>query len=183
MLTQQKIMTAEELSALPDAPTRRELIEGELREMPPASYEHGRHAMKAGVALFNHVIANNLGEVCAAETGFLVSTAPDTVRAPDAAYVAADRNLQFSARRGYFPGPPDLAIEVISPNDAFSEVHEKALGWLAAGTRMVILLDPAQRAAVAYRSPDDIRHHGSEATLDASDVVPGWSVAVAELFA
>ena len=84
---------------------------------------------------------------------------------------------------GFFPGPPDLAIEVISPSDRYSDVAEKVEDWLSAGTRMVIVVDPRRRVAIVHlpgREPITLHEHE---TLDGGDVVPGWSMPVADIFA
>jgi Uma2 family endonuclease len=89
-----------------------------------------------------------------------------------------------AARRveGYWPGAPDLAAEVVSPNDTHTGVTEKALAWLDAGSRMVLVVDPLQRAVTVYRSLDDIRVLTKDATVDGGDVVPSWRLPVADLF-
>ncbi len=83
---------------------------------------------------------------------------------------------------GYWPGAPDLAAEVVSPNDTHTGVTEKALAWLEAGSRMVLVVDPLQRTVTVYRSLDDIRVLTEDATVDGGDVVPGWRLPVADLF-
>ena len=175
--------TAEELLRMPDDGLRYELVKGELREMPPAGSEHGTVAMNAGRLLGNHVKANKLGQVYAAETGFKIASDPDTVRAPDAAFVSGDRAERAGRVTGYWPGAPDLAVEVTSPSDTHTEVVEKALAWLEAGCRMVLVVDPGQRTVTVYRALDDIRMLTHGETLDGADVVPGWRLPVAELFA
>ena len=84
---------------------------------------------------------------------------------------------------GYWPVAPDLVIEVISPNDRYTEVKEKVATWLAHGTRMVIVADPRHRTVEVHRSPTDVRHLTVGDTLDGGDVVPGWTVPLRELFA
>ena len=176
--------TAEELLRMPDDGFRYELVRGELRKMPPAGDEHGYVAGEVFAELRNHVKANNLGRTYAAETGFLISRDPDTVRAPDAAFVNRERVEEVSQTGGYFPGAPDLAVEVLSPNDTHAEVTEKALAWLDVGSRMVLVADPKRRAVTVYRSRSEIRILTAEAgdRIDGADVVPGWKLPVAELF-
>ena len=175
--------TAEELLRMP-GDSRYELIKGELREMPPAGGEHGAVAMDIGTSLNNHVKANKLGRVFTAETGFVISSDPDTVRAPDAAFVKRERVEKAGRVTGYWPGAPDLAVEVVSPNDTYAQVTEKSLAWLEAGTLMVLVLDPgeARRTVTVYRSAEDIRVLSEGDTIDGADVVPGWKLPVAELF-
>ncbi|MEW6756014.1 MAG: Uma2 family endonuclease [Candidatus Latescibacterota bacterium] len=175
-------MTADELLGLPDDGLRRELVRGELRTMAPAGNTHGRISMRFAWRLAHHVELHDLGTVLAAETGFRLSSDPDTVRAPDVAFVGQPRLLAAGRVEGFWPGAPDLAVEVLSPGDSFAEVEEKVRDWLAAGTRLVVVANPAQRTLTVYRSLSDIRVLQEGETLDAGDVVPGWRVPVAEIF-
>ena len=107
-----------------------------------------------------HVRTNGLGTVTTAETGFLLATNPDHVRAPDAAFVSRERDEAAVPVSGFFPGPPDLAVEIISPNDRYTEVYEKVDEWLEAGAGMVVLVNPRNRTAtvrVARREPGNPR--------------------------
>ena len=176
-------MTAEELLRLPDDGHRYELIEGELRMMSPAGSRHGRAAMRVGSMLDQHVRARRLGTVYAAETGFLLSRDPDTVRAPDAAFVSTERLARVPETDGYLEVPPDLVVEVISPSDRFTEVEEKVQAWLKAGTRLVLVVDPSTRTVYVYHGAGRVTVLTEEDTLDAGDVVPGWRVPVREFFA
>ncbi len=110
--------------------------------MSPAGARHGRVAHNIGLVLGNHVRRTQTGVVFAAETGFLLSRNPDTVRAPDVAYVSTQRLPETENDAGYLTLAPDLVGEVISPNDSFSEVESKAFDWLTAGTSIVLLIDP-----------------------------------------
>ncbi len=177
-----RLMTAEELLRLPAKGSRQELIKGELREMPPAGHEHGRITMVVSTPLYLHVSQNRLGKVYAAETGFLIARDPDTVRAPDCAFVSQSRVDQVSRQEGYFPGPPDLAVEVISPGDTFEEVEDKVESWLEAGCRMVVVANPRNRTLKVYRSPKDLTVLTVDDTFDAGDVVPGFQLPVREIF-
>jgi len=175
---QARPMTADELLALPDDGMRHELIEGELRTMAPAGHDHGVLALRAGRLLGAHVDAHGLGLATAAETGYRIASDPDTVLAPDAAFVSRER---VASEAGYWAGAPDLAIEVVSPSDTYIEVQAKALRWLDAGCRLVLTLDSRHRTVTTYRSPSDIAILDDSDTLDASDVVDGWTVRVSEL--
>ena len=182
MSTAVETITAEELLKMPDDGFRYELIRGELKKMPPPGHVHGRVAMKFGWRLAQHVKANNLGIVYAAETGFLLETDPDTVRAPDCAFVSRERLGDIGDVEGYLPGAPDIAVEVISPGDTYTEVEEKAIEWLANGSAMVLVLNPRKRTATVYRSLTDITILDQNAILDISDVVPDFKVSVKDLF-
>ena len=182
MSTTTSTVTAEQLLALPADGWRYELVDGELRRMSPAGHEHGRVAINLSWRLAQHVRAQRLGSVYAAETGFILRRNPDTVRAPDLAFVASARTAAARDERGYFPGAPDLAVEVVSPSDSFSEVEGKVFEWLASGSAAVVVLDPRRRYASIYRGKADIQVLGEADTLDLSFVVPGFSVSVLELF-
>jgi Uma2 family endonuclease len=176
-------VTAEELLRKPDDGFRYKLVRGELRKTPPAGSEHGALALNVGRLLGNHVVEHRLGQVYAAETGFKLASDPDTVRAPDTAFVRRERVEEVGRVEGYWPGAPDLAVEVVSPGDTHTEIIEKVLAWLGAGSRMVLVVDPGQRTATVYRSLDNIRILTEGDTIDGADVVPGWRPPVAELFA
>lgn len=182
MATTRKLMTAEELWRLPDDGQRHELVAGELRTMSPGGAEHGRIEIRLASSLHQHVLAHDLGEVFGAEAGFLLTRNPDTLRAPDAAFVSRERADAVGDVIGYWPGAPDLAVEVILPNDSYTEVAEKVDTWLAHGTRMVLVVDPRRRTIAVHRSPTAVRHLTSADTLDGEDVVPGWEVSVRDVF-
>ena len=176
------MITAEQLLAMPDDGHRYELIEGELHMMSPAGSRHGRITMRMGSMLEQHVRANQLGAVYAAETGFLVARNPDTVRAPDVAFVGKRKLDPTGDIDGYLPLAPDLAVEVVSPNDSSTFVEAKAQMWLEAGTAMVLVVDPATRTVRVYRTKDSIDVLTESDELDASAVVAGWKLAVGEFF-
>jgi Uma2 family endonuclease len=177
-------VSAEELLKLPNGEGKRyELVEGQLRVMCAAGFEHGRVASTANWLLGNHVRATGLGLTLGAETGFVLARDPDTVRAPDAAFVSQARADEVGTTLGFWPGgAPDLAIEVVSPEDSRPYVRAKALNWLDAGASAVLVLHPRSRSATVYRPGGEV-HSYTEGTLDLSDAVPGWRVAVADFFA
>jgi Uma2 family endonuclease len=177
-----KRMTAEELWRLPDDGMRHELIDGELTTISPGGSEHGRIAMRFGSRLDWFVEQHQLGQVYAAETGFLLARQPDLVRAPDAAFVRRERLVAAEDATGYFPGAPDLAVEVVSPNDRPSEVEAKVAAWLAHGTLMVIAVYPRSRTARIHRPGQPVRELSEADTIDGADVVAGWTLPLRELF-
>jgi Uma2 family endonuclease len=180
---QARQITAEELLRMPDDGFRYELVRGELRKMPPAGSEHGYLALRIASRLERHVDANGLGRTYIAETGFKLASDPDTVRAPDAAFVSRERVEKAGRIEGYWPGAPDLAVEVTSPGDTHAQVVEKALAWLEAGCRMVLVADPERRTVTVYRSLENIRILTEDDAVEGADVVPGWTLPVAEIFA
>jgi Uma2 family endonuclease len=174
-------VTVAELASMPDDGKRYELIDGELHMMSPAGNVHGRITARITAALWRHVEENDLGEVYAAETGFLLSLVPDTVRAPDVAFVRQERLENIGDVEGYLPLAPDLVVEVVSPNDRFTAVEAKANTWLDAGSQMVVVVDPGTRTIRVYRRTDCIAILRETDELDASDVVLGWKIPVADL--
>jgi len=182
MAINERLMTADELMRLPDDGQRHELVRGELRTMPPAGWEHGCETVEVTMSLGAHVRQHRLGRVVAGEPGFRLTTAPDTVRAPDVAFVRRERLPTGAARRGYFQGAPDLAVQVISPNDLYTEVDEKVAEWLTHGTMMVLVVNPRRRTVAVHRPGQPVRTLGEDETLDGDDVVPGWTMAVREIF-
>lgn len=174
---------AEELLHIPDDGFRYELVRGELRRTTPAGSLHGRIAVRIGWRLARHVEENRLGTVYAAETGFKLSTNPDTVRAPDVAFVGRARVEAIGEVEGFWPEAPELAVEVISPGDCYADVEEKVFDWLDAGTKMVVVINPRQRSATVYKSPTDIAALAEADVLDGGDVVPGFELAIREIFA
>ena len=129
--------------------------------------------MNLAVALSNHVREHGRGVVYAAETGFTLSRRPDTVRAPDVAFISRDR-LPSPEPIGYPELAPDLVVEVLSPGDRPGETLAKIADWLSAGTRLVWLIDPARRAARVYRADGSATMVAADGVLDGEDVVTGF---------
>jgi len=182
MAVEQKLMTAAELLRRPSDGLRHELVRGELRTMSPAGFEHGRVTQRLGNFLGSHVETQGLGEVVVGDVGFYLTLDPDTVRAPDVAFVRAERLRGIDPPRGYWKGAPDLAVEVISPNDLYTEVEEKVAEWLEHGTRLVIVVNPRRRTVAVHRPNQPVRVLSGDDLLDGEDVVPGWSIRVRDLF-
>ena len=173
---------ADELFRMPDDGQRHELVRGELRTMTPAGSSHGNVGMRLGWSLVTHVEGAEQGEVFNADTGFRLASEPDTVRAPDVAFVSRERIGAGRLPEGYWPGAPDLAAEGVSPNDSFRMVQEKVFEWLDAGTRMVLVIEPKKRTVTVYRSRERLRVLGPDDVIDGEDVVPGWRCPVRQLF-
>jgi Uma2 family endonuclease len=126
---------------------------------------------------------HDLGVVFAAETGFQLARAPDTVRAPDVSFVRKERLPEGDLPTGYWPGPPDLAVEVMSPNDSKPEVERKAQEYLRKGVRLVWLVFPRKRAVAVHRPGAPVELLGESDALDGGEVVPGFRYPLARLFA
>ena len=175
------LMSADELLALPDDHLRHELIEGEITTITPAGHEHGEIVFRLSGLLWEFLRINPIGRAFGAETGFWIGSDPDTVRAPHVAFVSADRVAEVTARRGFGRGAPDLAAEVISADDTYTEVDRKVEQWLDAGVRLVWVVNPRTRKVVVHTPGEMVTRAGGD-TLDGGDVLPGFSCAVAELF-
>lgn len=182
-LTATKLVTADELWAKPDDGWRYELVKGELIRMSPTGQEHGVVTLNLSSPLHAFVKANKLGLVHAAETGFILAHDPDTVRAPDIAFISRERYEKVGRTVKYWDGPPDLVAEVLSPSDTARKVEDKVANWLEAGTRMLWLVNPKLRTVTVYRSLTEISVLTEKDTLSGGDVVPGFQISVAEIFA
>jgi Uma2 family endonuclease len=175
------LTTADQLLSLPDDGMRHELVEGELTTTTPAGHEHGEIVFRLTGLLWQFLRDNPIGVAFGAETGFWIGSDPDTVRAPDVAFVSKDRAAEVTARRGFGRGSPDLVAEVVSPDDTYAEVDLKVDQWLGAGSRLVWVVNPRARK-VLVRTPDSTVIRSATDTLDGGEVLPGFSCAVAELF-
>ena len=158
-----------------------ELVKGKVYELAPTGGQHGGAAMNLGTFLNVHVRLNGIGTVFAAETGFIIHRDPDTVRAPDVAFVSHGR-LPAALPEGFVELVPELVVEVVSPSDTRRAVQEKADGWLSAGAKLVWLIYPNTRTATAYRSLEDAIQLSENDSLNGEDVVPGFSCRVGDLF-
>lgn len=183
MATQLQTMTADELLAMPDDGIRRELVDGEIREMTPAGWQHGRIAGNIAGELRAYVRAHRLGAMATAEASYRLAADPDTVRVPDVSFVRQERIDQVGDPAGYWPGAPDLAFEVISPNDRYSEVRAKVDEYLGAGTAMVVLVDTQNRQVIVFRPSGTRTELTEDDVLEGEDVVPGWKLPVRDIFA
>jgi Uma2 family endonuclease len=174
------ITTAEQLFQAPELGPC-ELLRGELIMMSPAGSEHGMIVAEIAGILRDFVKPRGLGVVLGAETGFRISSNPDTVLAPDVAFLQASR-IAGGLPKGYFPGAPDLAVEVLSPNDRYSEVFTKVQNWLNAGCTSVWVVDPKTQAVMIYRADQTGAILGASDTLTGGELLPGFSTPVAGIF-
>ncbi len=176
------LLTAEDLYGLPDDGASYELVEGLLLAEPPPGAEHGRVEARVVALVTTFVRSKRLGTVYAGDAGFVLSRSPDTVRGPDLAFVSRERSAEVGTPAGYVPVAPDLAIEIRSPSDRAGDLHAKVADYLAAGTRVVWVIDPGSRSVRVYRSLLAPRLFGLGDELDGEEVLPGFHVAVVELF-
>jgi Uma2 family endonuclease len=173
-------LTAEQLLGIQPRHKRVELVRGVMVVREPAGYRHGRVAAAMAGRLLAHVAATRAGHVLSAETGFQIGHDPDTVRAPDVAFVAAGR-APDPEPAGFARLAPDLVIEVLSPGDRPGEVLTKVADWLEAGTRLVWVVDPERRLGRVYRADGSERTATLGEALDGEDVVPGFSCPLSEV--
>jgi Uma2 family endonuclease len=175
------LMTAEELLREQPPHKRSELVAGRMIVREPAGHRHGRIANKLAFLLTKQVNEQNLGVVFAAETGFVLRRNPDTVRAPDVAFVNRERLLDPEPT-GYAEMAPDLVVEVLSPDDRPGQVLAKVGDWLNAGVRLVWVVDPTRRQVRAYRQDGAESLLGEEDSIEGEDVLPGFSCPVKSVF-
>jgi Uma2 family endonuclease len=163
--------------------TRAELWRGEVHEYMPASRRHGRVASNINTAINYHSKQHRLGEVLAAETGFVVRTpAGESVLAPDAAFIRKERIPPDLPDEGFCPIVPDLVVEVLSPSETLAAAHEKAREWLAGGATLVWLIDPKRRIVEVWRREGLTQTLHDDDTLQGEEVLPGFAFPVRELW-
>ncbi|HUF13498.1 MAG TPA: Uma2 family endonuclease [Longimicrobiales bacterium] len=160
---------------------RVELSRGRLvREAYPAAL-HAWICARVAAALEDY--AQRAGGEVLAGGGFVLEEAPATVRAPDVAWVASRGAPEARVpAEGFWPGAPDLAVEINSPSNSASYVLEKVQQYLEAGSRMVWVIDPPTRTVTVYRSREHIHILGPDTELDGADVLPGLRLQIASVF-
>ena len=175
-------ITIEEFEAFPRE-GRWELIDGEPVEMTPSADESSSVGATILGLLWSHVHAGRLGRLYGADGGFVLFPDRPTVRVPDAAFVRAERAPQGQARRSFPRLAPDLVVEVLSPSDRVSEVVAKLEMYLEAGVPLIWLVDPEKMTITVIASGKSTKVLRSGDTLDGGDVLPDFTVPVAEIFA
>ena len=168
------LMTADDLlrTSIPDK--RTELVRGILLVREPAGYRHGRVSNELAFLLSRHAKLTGAGQVVSGDTGFKLMSDPDTVRAPDVAFISRGR-LPDPQTRGFPALGPDLVVEVLSPDDRPGETLAKVGDWLEGGTRLVWVIDPERRVARVYRPDGTETHLAETGNLDGEDVLPEFS--------
>ncbi|MEX2171847.1 MAG: Uma2 family endonuclease [Pirellulales bacterium] len=176
------LLTADEFFDFSAAEGRFELIDGEVRTMTPGGGEHGAVGFDVGLLVGTFVKKHQLGRMFTAETGFLIGRDPDTVQAPDLAFVRKERIAVLGVPVKYFPEAPALVVEVVSPSDTVDKVDAKMLRWLHAGVELGWVCRPRARSVTVYRVLDDIRVLTENDVLDGAPVLPGYTCRVGDFF-
>ncbi len=180
--TEARLLTASDLLRLYSEGVRGELIRGVLCETMPAGIEHGAIVMNLGGALWAFVKPRQLGRLVASDSGVWLERDPDTVREPDIAFFAAAKMPAGVRVTGYAEVAPDLVVEVVSPSDSRSSVHDKAQMWLRHGTSLVWVARPNERAVDVYRGDQPTVTLTEDDSLDGLDVLPGFACEVGAIF-
>lgn len=182
MTTSPQIVTADELLRLSSDGDRYELVRGELQMMSPTGNEHGVVTAALTIRLGAFVMEHALGTIIAAESGFHLEHDPDTVLAPDIAFVERQRFAAAGVSPKFWQGAPDLAVEVKSPGDRAGKLAAKAQSWLAYGVRQVWLVDPQNRTVTVYHQDGRVVALSEADVLEGGDVVPGFACPVRKIF-
>jgi Uma2 family endonuclease len=175
-------LTAADLAALPDDGNRYELLRGDLLTMPPTGLDHG---IVFGETFwqFKRFARETDAGIVVSEVGFLLARDPPTVLAPDVAFIRRDRVPAAADRRGFAELAPDLVVEVVSPSNSMSEIHDKVLTFLETGVHAVLVLEPKRRTVTVHTPDRMARTLVVGEVLDGLAVLPGFAVPVADLFA
>ncbi len=176
-------MDLEAYYQLPDDGVRHELVNGWLVSEPAPGVGHGRVAARLVSLLDAYVRQHGSGVVLANDTGFILHRSPDTVRAPDVAFIRLDRFRALEDEVGPMPGPPDLAVEVLSPSNRLGEMHGKVADYLAAGAIEVWVVDPQAKRVDSYRELLAPVTRGTGDVLEVPNLLPGFSIRVDDIFA
>ena len=176
-----RLLTAEDLERMPDQGGRHELVRGRLvKPMPPNPF-HGNIVFRLSYRLQTYLDETGIAEGFV-ETGFLLSRQPDIVRSPDLSVVLRARLEGMDLSRGFFPGGPDLAVEVVSPGDTHDEVADKVEDYLAFGVRLVWVVRPTRRTVAVHRPGEAVKILAGDDALDGGDILPGFTLPLAKLF-
>jgi Uma2 family endonuclease len=176
------LWTAEDLFHFQNPPWQHELIQGVLYRMPPTGFDHGRIESLFSAFLTIHVSKHHLGRVASGDPGFIIARNPDTVIAPDVAYVSNERLKSAISTDRFLTIAPDLVAEIVSPNDRPREVQEKVERWLQFGVVAVVVIDPKSQTVTVHQSLDQKTIYELHDTVDLNFVVPEFSLPIKHLF-
>ena len=176
-----KLITAEEFGRMPNPEdgSKQELVKGVIVTMPPPTGRHGYIQLRIGRTIGNFVDERRLGWVVT-ESGTILERDPATVRGPDVSFYSLAR--QPTPPDDYFEIPPDLVVEVLSPDDRSGAVRAKIREYISAGVKLVWLVDPDARTVRVYRGSIRGVELDETDTLDGGDVLPEFTCKVADFF-
>ena len=179
--TQTPFITADEFFRMPEDNHSYELVRGRLIQMPKPSPRHGIVGMRLGMPLYQFVEEQGLG-VALMDVGFMLTSDPDTVRAPDISFLRREHIPETGLPDFFWPGAPDLAVEVRSKTDRWSDIIEKVDEYLRFGTQLVWVIDPKHLEVIVYRPGSEPFTLTRANELDGGDVVPDFRFPVSRLF-
>jgi Uma2 family endonuclease len=181
--TPKKIWTQAEVQSLPEQGFNHEVVDGELVMSPKNDFFHGFISARLSAALLAFVQAKRLGAVLDSSTGFWMKNR--NCRAPDISFISRARLEALGFRpstRLFFPGAPDLAVEVLSPNNTRGEIDERLSDFFTSGSRLAWIIDPEAQRVEVCRSLTERRLIGSGGVLEGEDILPGFRYPIANLF-
>ncbi|HUG60266.1 MAG TPA: Uma2 family endonuclease [Methylomirabilota bacterium] len=176
------VLTAADVERMGSAGERMELIDGELREKEPMGGWHGEAQIEISGPLHAHVKRGGLGRIYPSDTQFRILRNPDIILIPDIAFVRAERLPQRAARKGIMPLAPELAVEVVSPNDRRSDLMVKVEQYERAGVPLIWLVDERRRSVEVRAIGHPSRMLRESDLLDGGEVVPEFQLPVADIF-
>ena len=181
-LKDQKTMTADELLTMPNAQFGCELVRGKFKKYMPTGFLHGLIASRIGRIIGNFVDENDLGVTFAAETGFLIFQNPDTVRAPDSAFISKENFKKHGVTEKFFSGAPDLAVEVVSPSDRKKDIEEKIRDYLKTGVALVWIIYPQNKIVAVHRQNNITSILRETDELDGENILPNFRCSLEKIF-
>ncbi len=177
-----RILTVDDLWNMPGNGEGFELVKGELRPMPPSGHEHSTIGVNLITRINTFVQSKKLGKVTGADGGYVIESAPDTVRAPDIGFVQASRLPGGKRTTKFFKGAPDLAVEIVSPDDAYQDIDEKVKEYLEAGVRLVWVVNPRRKSVSVFRADNTISSLRPADVLSGEAVLLGFEIVVSDIF-
>jgi len=175
-----KLFTGPEALALGDIGPY-ELIEGRITRMSPTKHVHGNYEVNFATILNNFVRPRKLGQVQGGEVGVYIHRNPDTVRAADVLFISNER-LAKAAPDDFLDVPPELIVEVVSPNDTWTEIRKKVKEYLGVGVNVVLVIEPDEHTLTVFRSLSNVLELTAADTLTLEDILPGFSLPLSEFF-
>jgi Uma2 family endonuclease len=177
----QKLVTGEELYRMGDI-GRAELIDGVIKQYMPTGHPHAYHELLLGMYIMQFVLKHKLGRALSGEVGIYIRRNPDTVRAADIAFISNERLAQ-ATEKGFLDVAPELVVEVMSPEDSWSDVNDKLADYFSIDVKLIWIVDPLRRRVHVYRSLTNMDILTEADQLTGGDVLPGFTLSVSAIFA